>query len=56
MRKYLALVRCSFLTGVVWRLNYVFTLVSNLVFIVVLYFLWKSIYGASKSLNGMTFN
>ncbi len=56
MRKYLAVVRCSFLTGVVWRLNYIFTLVSNLVYIVVLYFLWKSIYAGSNTLNGMTFN
>jgi ABC-2 type transport system permease protein len=56
MRKYLAFMRCAFLTGVVWRLNYVFTLVSNLVFIVVLYYLWKSIYGASQTMNGMTFN
>lgn len=50
------MIRCSFLTGIVWRLNYIFTLVSNVVYIVVLYFLWKSIYGTSQVVNGMTFN
>jgi ABC-2 type transport system permease protein len=40
----------------VWRAHFIFTLISNLAYIVILYFLWKSIYGSSQMLNGMTFN
>jgi ABC-2 type transport system permease protein len=56
MKKYLAFIKCSFLVGMVWRLNYLFTLISNLFYIVILYFLWKSIFNNSRVLNGMTFN
>lgn len=56
MRGYLAFTKCSFLSGVVWRAHFILTLVSNLVYIVILYFLWKSIYGSSPTLNDMTFN
>ncbi|MBN1310219.1 MAG: ABC-2 family transporter protein [Anaerolineae bacterium] len=56
MRRYLALTKCAFLTGMVWRAHFIFTLISNLAYIVILYFLWKSIYGVSQTLNGMTFN
>ncbi len=56
MRMFFAFVRCSVLTGIVWRLNYIFTLVSNLAYIAVVYYLWKSIYRNAPALNGMTFN
>jgi ABC-2 type transport system permease protein len=56
MRRYLALTKCSLLTGMVWRSHFIFTLISNLAYIVILYFLWKSIYSSSQTLNGMTFN
>ncbi len=56
MKSYLAFVKCSFLSGLVWRAHFIVTLVSNLTYIVILYFLWRSIYGSSQTLNGMTFN
>lgn len=56
MRGYLAFTKCSFLSGLVWRAHFIFTLISNLVYIVILYFLWRSIYGGSQTLNNMTFD
>lgn len=56
MKSYLAFVKCSFLSGLVWRAHFIVTLLSNLTYIVILYFLWRSIYGSSQALNGMTFN
>jgi len=55
MRRYLALVRASFMVGLTYRLHMIFTMITNLVYIIVIYYLWKSIYADSNSLNGMSF-
>lgn len=55
MRRYLALVRASFMRGLVYRLHMLFTMITNVVYIVVIYFLWKSIYANSDTLHGMSF-
>lgn len=57
MKKYFVVTRKVFLTITVFRFNFFFSIVSNMVYITIIYFLWSSIYGSgSKSLNGMTFN
>lgn len=57
MKKYLTVTRKVLRTVTVFRFNFLFSIVSNLVFITVIYFLWGSIYSSgAKSLNGMTFN
>jgi ABC-2 type transport system permease protein len=55
MKRYLAYTRMTYLLGLVWRLPSVFTLTTNLFYIVVVYFLWRNIYGSSDSLHGMSF-
>jgi len=57
MKKYFVLTRKVFLTITVFRFNFLFSIISNLAYITIIYFLWSSIYGSgAKSLNGMTFN
>ncbi len=57
MKKYLTITRKVLQTITVFRFNFLFSIVSNLVFITIIYFLWGSIYSSgAKSLNGMTFN
>jgi ABC-2 type transport system permease protein len=56
MRKYLSLVKGSFMAGTTYIYGVLFTFVSNIAFIAVIYFLWKQIYGDAETLNGMTFN
>jgi ABC-2 type transport system permease protein len=55
MNRYLAMARTSFMTGLAWRAHFVLTFVTNAVYLIVIYFLWRSIYGGAGSLNGMTF-
>lgn len=55
MKRYMAFTRMSYLLGLVWRLPSVFTLTTNLFYIVVIYFLWKNIYANSSTLRGMSF-
>lgn len=56
MRKYLSFARAGYLENVVYRFNFFFTLIANVFYIVVMYFLWQSIYGAQETLRGMTFD
>ncbi len=56
MKRYGAVVKIGILNGLVYRGHIFFTLITNMFYIVVIYFLWKSIYHHSDTLNGMTFN
>lgn len=56
MRPYWALAKGSYLAWMVYRFSTLFTLVSNLLYMVVIYFLWRNIYSGAETLNGMTFN
>jgi ABC-2 type transport system permease protein len=42
--------------SMVYRFMVLSTFVTNLIFIIIVYFLWKSIYGTSEMLHGMTFH
>jgi ABC-2 type transport system permease protein len=55
MRRYLPVVRASFMLGFIYRLHMFFTLLTNAIYIVVIYFLWRSIYRGAESMHGMTF-
>lgn len=55
MRRYLPVTRASFMLGFIYRLHMFFTLLTNIVYIVVIYFLWRSIYRSYDTLHGMTF-
>ena len=48
--------RNSFMTISIYRFHFIFTSVGNILYITLIYFLWKSIYKGSSQINGMTFN
>jgi ABC-2 type transport system permease protein len=56
MRGYWALARGSFLGWMVYRFGGIFTLATNIIYMVVIYFLWRNIYGTSSQIHGMSFN
>ena len=58
IRKYLALTRRGMMEKLHYRLGTFVTLFGNLIYLVLIYFLWKAIYASSGSdvVNGMTLN
>jgi ABC-2 type transport system permease protein len=56
MRAYLPIARGSFMVGLVYRFGFLFTIVGNIVYLGVAYYLWKSIYSYSDVIRGLTFN
>lgn len=57
MRQSMALIRGSIMEGLTFRTSMIVTIIGNLVYIIIIYFLWKAIYASSPSevVNGMTF-
>ena len=56
LRSYLAVLRGSFMVGLVYRFSFIFTILSNFIYMGVAYFLWHSIYAGADTLRGLTFN
>ncbi len=56
VQRYTSLMRGIFMTRLAYRFVLVCAFVTNLAFIILLYFLWKTIYGSSETLHGLTFN
>ena len=57
MKRYLGLSRGSILENAAFRGHFFFTLIGNVLYITLIYFLWKSIYQNTVSeINGMSFN
>lgn len=56
MRIYLPIARGTFMVGMVYRFGFLFTIVGNIVYLGVAYYLWKSIYQNSDVIRGLTFN
>lgn len=44
------------MAGLVYRTGFIFTILGNMVYIVVSYFLWRSIYQNLTTIHGLTFN
>lgn len=55
LRAYLAVARGAFMVGVIYRFGFIFTIVGNVVYMAVAYFLWRSIYAGTTTLRGLTF-
>jgi ABC-2 type transport system permease protein len=55
VRRYLTVFRASLQINLAYRAHFLFLLLGNAVYIVVTWFLWKSIYGSSAAINGMSF-
>jgi len=56
MKKYLALTRGAYMMGVIYRFGFIFTILGNIVYLGVAYYLWKSIYKHADVIRGLTFN
>jgi ABC-2 type transport system permease protein len=56
LRSYLAMLRGSFMVGMIYRFGFIFTILGNIVYMSVTYYLWRSIYAHSQTIRGMTFN
>lgn len=57
MRRHLALTRAGIMESLQYRLSTAVTLFANLIYLVLVYFLWKAIYDSAGTdvVNGMTF-
>ncbi len=57
LSRYLVLTRASIMERLTFRLNAIMSLIGNIIYLIVIYFLWKAIYATSESdvVNGMTF-
>jgi ABC-2 type transport system permease protein len=56
MRGYLAVMRGSIMVGVVYRFGFLFSIIGNIIYLGVAYYLWKSIYRHAEVIRGLTFN
>ena len=56
MRTYLSLTRGAYMVGLVYRFGFLFSIIGNVVYLGVAYYLWKSIYRFSDAIRGLTFN
>jgi ABC-2 type transport system permease protein len=56
MRSYFPVARATYMIGIVYRFGFLFSIVGNLVYLGVAYYLWKSIYRYADTIRGLTFN
>lgn len=56
MRSYIPIARGTFMVGMVYRFGFLFTILGNIVYLSVAYYLWRSIYRYSDVIRGLTFN
>ncbi|MGE5777375.1 MAG: ABC transporter permease [Chloroflexota bacterium] len=56
MKAYLALLRGSYMVGLIYRFGFLFSIAGNVIYMSVTYFLWRSIYQGRETLRGLTFN
>lgn len=56
MSRYLAVTRGGFMLGIVYRFTFIFTLLGNIIYLGVAYYLWSSIFTHADVIRGMTFN
>ncbi|HEX7586813.1 MAG TPA: hypothetical protein VF478_00705 [Anaerolineae bacterium] len=56
MNSYLAILRGSYMVGMIYRFGFVFTVLGNIVYMGVSYYLWRSIYASAETMHGLTFN
>ena len=56
MRSYLPVARATYMIGIVYRFGFLFSIIGNLIYLAVAYYLWKSIYRYSDTIRGLTFN
>lgn len=57
IKKYLSLIRASILEGLAFRTSLIVSILGNMLYLIIIYFLWKAIFASSPTpvVNGMTF-
>ena len=57
LKKYLALTRAGIIEALQFRLSFIVMVIGNILYLIVVYFLWKAIYASARTdvVNGMTF-
>ena len=56
MRAYFPIARATYMIGIVYRFGFLFTILGNIIYLGVAYYLWRSIYRYSDVIRGLTFN
>jgi len=56
MKPYLGTIKGTLIAWFIYRFGFFFTLPGNLLYMTLIFFLWKSIYGGADTIHGMTFN
>src|SRR5512138_1100110 len=56
MKAYLALLRGSYMVGLIYRFGFLFSIAGNIIYMSITYFLWRSIYQGRETLRGLTFD
>lgn len=56
MKSYLAVIRGSFQAGLAYRSGFIFTILNNLFYMGIAFYLWRSIYQGREILKGLTFD
>lgn len=56
MSRYFAVARGGFMLGIVYRFTFIFTILGNIIYLGVAYYLWSSIFTHADVIRGMTFN
>jgi ABC-2 type transport system permease protein len=56
MRGYLAYLRGAIQVGVVYRIGFLFIVFGNVLYMIIAFFLWRSIYAGQAVINGLTFD
>ncbi len=56
MKAYLSTIRGILITWFIYRFGFFFTLIGNLIYMTVIFFLWRSIFQGAQLIRGMTFN
>lgn len=56
MKAYLANAKAMFMAGLAYRSGFIFTILNNLAYITIAYFLWRSIFQGREVLKGLTFD
>jgi ABC-2 type transport system permease protein len=56
MRSYLPIARATYMVGLIYRFGFLFTVLGNIVYFGVAYYLWRSIYSYADVIRGLTFN
>jgi len=56
LRSYLSILRGSMMVGVIYRFGFLFNILGNIIYMTVVYFLWRSIYANAATLRGLTFH